>query len=344
MPSPEARVLYIDRDARQLKRIGRVISPVVAQCTLKGDLSELPPDDSVELIVVNYDSLQKEERARLVREFSTRFERTRLLVLSDGTLREELTGLLSSHVLTNLLACDQIDASGLIVTIQKILRRDIFGIEKYFVWGIEPVRTQINHSNHKQALLDQGQAYAERVGMSSRATKLFVSVIEEFVTNAIFNAPTDRAGKPRFAHLARNREVCLDAGEEISIQFCSDGQQIGVSVSDPFGSLSEDRILDYLAKCLRRGEDQIDTKDGGAGLGLYYAFDALSHFVVNLQPGVRTEMLGFIDFTDSFRDLAKKAKSFNIFVNRDGAVTAEHRIQAALSDSSRTQQTQKGVL
>ena len=117
-----------------------------------------------------------------------------------------------------------------------------------------------------------------------------------------------------FAHVPRNVHVELYGGEEIDVKLCCDGQKLGVSVTDPFGSLTEERVLGYLAKSFRKGPDQVDKKPGGAGLGLYYVFDALSHFVINIEAGKRTEMIGLIELTTTFRDYALRAKSFNIFV------------------------------
>ena len=101
---------------------------------------------------------------------------------------------------------------------------------------------------------------------------------------------------------------------EVTLRFGADGKRLGISVSDPFGSLDPQRVLDYLSKCLRRGEDQIDRKEGGAGLGLYMMFDFVTHLVVNIQRGSRTEFVGLADITSSFRDLVGRAKSFNLFV------------------------------
>jgi hypothetical protein len=108
--------------------------------------------------------------------------------------------------------------------------------------------------------------------------------------------------------------VVLPPEEAATVKFTYDGRRLGVSVEDPFGSLEPARVLHYLAKCFRAGEDQIDTKEGGAGLGIYSVFDALSRFVINVEPERRTEMIGFIDITDTYREYAERGKSFNLFV------------------------------
>ena len=65
---------------------------------------------------------------------------------------------------------------------------------------------------------------------------------------------------------------------------------------------------------LHRGGDQIDQKDGGAGLGLYYIFESLNHLIVNVAPNRRTEMIGLMDISGTFRDFAERPKSLNVFI------------------------------
>ena len=85
-------------------------------------------------------------------------------------------------------------------------------------------------------------------------------VVDEMVTNALYDAPIDREGRPRFAHLPRTEPVRLERGEEIHIQFCSDAQLLGVAVSDPFGALSKQVSLDYLSRCFARQSRPLESR------------------------------------------------------------------------------------
>jgi signal transduction histidine kinase len=98
------------------------------------------------------------------------------------------------------------------------------------------------------------------------------------------------------------------------MRFGADGKRLALSVQDPFGSLDAAKVIDYLTKCFRRGDDQIDQKEGGAGLGLYLMYESLSHFVVNIHAGRRTELIGVVDITGSYREFARRSKSFNVFL------------------------------
>ncbi len=309
------RVLVVDGDREQRTATVRTLRPVVAvELDAREALGEIPGDDEYDLLMVNYDTLSGQERVKLIESFSGFKRRSRLLLTSAGKCKEEFGILFGEHALTNLLAKNgEVDAEDLIVTVQKLLRRDVFGIEKYFIWGVQVVSTKLTRSTEKNQLLSYAEAYAKSIGVRPRVVSLMCTVADELVTNAIFNAPRDANGRHRYAHLPRADEVALAPGEAIEVKFCCDGRRLGIAATDPFGSLTQERLLSYLAKCFRKGDDQVDNKPGGAGLGFYYIFEAVSHLVVNISVGKRTEMIGLIDIRGSYKDFAGSNKSFNVF-------------------------------
>jgi hypothetical protein len=309
-------LLLVDGDPKHMKKFSRILTRIAAQPDTCASLSELEGQSEHALVVINYDSLSDEDKKSIGSVVRGKSRGSRILLLSDAKIRQDFIPLFGTRTLTNLLARrdDDLDIDELIVTLQKILQHDIFGIEKYFVWGVTSTSTTITSSRDKTRVLAMVEEYAGAIGVHPRLASLFTTVADEFVSNAIYNAPIGTDGKSRFAHVPRTQNVSLDPGESVTVKFCCDGRRLGISTTDPFGSISQETILDYLAKCFRKAEDQIDQKSGGAGLGFYQIFDALSHFVVNISPGKRTEMIGLIDIRGSYKDFAVMGKSFNIFV------------------------------
>lgn len=309
------RVLLVYGARRQVKELAQTLRSVCVEV----DISEKLPDLAAarpDLMLVDYDTLPPEDRTRLVREFATLGGKTRLLLLSEDQAKADYVHLFSNRMLTNLIARNEVvDAEELIVTVQKLLRRDIFGIEKYFTWGVQPRFVRINRSSQKDAVLQDAANFSTALGIHPRLVSLFCGVADEFITNAIYNAPVDSNGNSRYAHVSREVDVSLEPGEDIEIKFSCDGRRLGISAADPFGSLTKERILDYLSKCFRKGDDQIDQKAGGAGLGFYQVFESLTQFVVNIHPGQKTEMIGLIDVRGTYKDFVSRNKSFNIFID-----------------------------
>ncbi len=310
------RILLVDSDAKHLRSFSQILTRVAEKPDTCASLNELETRSDYELLVINYDALASTDRERVAAMFSGDKRSSRILLLSDGKIKEDFVSLFGTRALTNLLArrTEDVDVDELIVTLQKILQRDIFGIEKYFVWGVTTSSTTISSSRDKSRVLSMVEEYTRDIGIHPRLATLFTTVADEFVSNAIYNAPVGTDGTSRFGHVPRTAEVSLEPHESVAVKFCCDGRRLGISTVDPFGSISQETILDYLAKCFRKSDDQVDQKSGGAGLGFYQIFDALSHFVVNIEPGKRTEMIGLIDVRGSYKDFAIKGKSFNIFV------------------------------
>lgn len=312
----ERRVLVVDQDKRHLAWIGRIVRMFADRVDTVADVSEAGDLVSYDLVAADYHSLSPEQRVTLFSSARESGGKRHLLIISSQ--RDEYPQIFrdfEEYGLANLLAKnDEVGAIELIVTVQKILRRDIFGIEKYFSWGIEAVSRAVRSSSEREAIVGEAETYASGLGIHPRLANQFCTVVDEMVTNALYDAPLDRQGRPRFAHLPRTEVVQLDRGEEIRVQFCSDAQVLGVAVTDPFGALSKQVSLDYLARCFARQSRPLESASGGAGLGLYFTFDSLSHLVFNVATRRRTEAIGLMDVRGSYRDFASKSKSFNVFV------------------------------
>jgi hypothetical protein len=317
-PTPiSSRVLLVEPDKKALRVLERSLKSVVTAVDVRERLGALPPDGEYDLIVLALDGLGPEEQAALTARYAATSPATRLLLLSSGDWTETHRRLFHERITMNVLArsSEPVGVDDIIVTLNKILARNLFGIEKYFPWGSGVVETRVHESFDVEDVVEQARVWARNLGVSDRLCSGFGLVTDELLTNALYNAPVDAQGAPLYASRDRALPVAVDVERAAVVKFCSDGHKIGVSVRDSFGSLSAEVVLDYLVKCFRKGADQIDQKEGGAGLGFFQMFSAVSHFVVNIAPGRAAEAIGIIDVRGSFRDFAQRPKSFNIFVD-----------------------------
>jgi hypothetical protein len=240
-----------------------------------------------------------------------------VLVITAGGEKEQLVELLSNTALTNLFVKNtDVLATELIVTVQKIVHGELFGLEKYLTWGVQPVEHTVTGSRMRRPVIEELEAYLTSLGANTRLVGHARDVADELLMNAIYYAPVDESGKPKYASIARSEPIDLLASEEVLFRYACDGRQLALSVSDSFGKLERQTVLGYLRRCFLQGEDQIEMKKGGAGLGLYYSFQSLNHFIINVAPNRRTEMIGLLDISGSFRDFAQQAKSLHLFIDR----------------------------
>jgi hypothetical protein len=272
-PAHAPRILVVENDLRHQNWVGRILRTLSGRIELVADHSSVADLQGFDLIAINYDNSDADSSEQLFRRIDALTPRPHVLILSgDRDRYVRLFQLLEGYRLTNLLANNcNVDPMELLVTVQKIVRKDIFGIEKYFAWGVETMTAPIRRSADKDEVIEAAAAYAEKLNINPRLAGLFCTAVEEFSTNALYNAPVDDEGRPRFAHLSRAVDVALEPGEQIDVTFCCDGRTLGLAMSDSFGSLGKEQVLDCMAKCFRKGDDQVSYRSGGAGLGLYFS-------------------------------------------------------------------------
>lgn len=309
--------LLIDADKAHARTAARVLRSVLGSVQGVESVDEVPEGARFDVVLANVDSLDNAQQALLFRRFAAERSEGRLILCSSMRRPEALAVLFGEWSVTNVLGRhEEVDGEELLVTVQKILRKDIFGIDKYFSWGVRRLRFGLSTSAARDAIRVAARELANSVGTQSRLVELYATVVDELTTNALYNAPVDGAGVERFSHLRRGADVTLGDDEGIEVVLCSDGQKLGCAVTDPFGSLGARTIVDYLGRCFRRQDDQISDRSGGAGLGIFTVYEACSQLIVNIEAGERTEMIGLIDIRGRFRDFVERPKSLNVFVTR----------------------------
>jgi len=206
------------------------------------------------------------------------------------------------------------DINQLRITLQKILRQDIFGVEKYLAPGtvIQEIKVcgSSNRDRYNQAVTD----YAQKHDLGQHINRMLYGISEELIMNAVYDAPV-ASGRPAYFDHSRSSPIELPDADAAYLRFAFDGQVFAISAVDPFGALKRDKLFFYLKKVLKRHESDslIDNKKGGAGLGIFKILYSSHSFICNVQPEIRTEVIALIDIQDQLRDFAKMARSVHFF-------------------------------
>ncbi len=302
-------------DGRTTCELALKLQRSLGQFECSGAAEGLADSSPYDLVAIHFDALSEADR-RLVIERLRAPSRPPTLFLFERCSTQEFIQLLDTHSFHNMLVVNEcgVDASDLVVTVGKLRTGDIFGLEKYFVWGVAPRTIRVVSSTQTKDVLDEIVEHARGLGVGERLRGTICTVVDEFLSNALYDAPVTRDGRPRFLSQSRALPVDLAPSEAVEIRYCCDGRRFGISAADPFGSLSPTMLQAHLARTFRRGEDQVNDASGGAGVGLYQIFGSLSHFIINIEPGARTEMIGLVDVSGSYRSFASSGRSFNIFV------------------------------
>ncbi len=200
------------------------------------------------------------------------------------------------------------------VSVQKILRKDIFGIEKYLLPHTSTISMAVKGSADREICNESVMRFAERNSLGQYIAKLVFGITEELLMNAIYDAPTSK-GRHQYSEVSRTTIIELKPDEYSELTCGCDGTTFAISVRDPFGALKREKLFQYIKKVLLRRDSAnlVDTKKGGAGLGLFKILYSSHSLVCNVESDKRTEVMALIDINHQIRDFSKTVRSIGFF-------------------------------
>jgi hypothetical protein len=180
----------------------------------------------------------------------------------------------------------------------------------YLDWGFATLELDVRTARDRDTAVARVQDFVGGLQVPKRQAELAGEVAHELIMNAIYDAPVDATGQPRFA-ADRKAEIRLADHERPSIRLAADGGRVVFQVCDPFGRLERRRVLDSLSRALATGE--LDRSGGGAGLGLAQCHHASSALFFDIAPGQHTEVTAVFDLELNVRELRTQAKSLHFW-------------------------------
>lgn len=226
---------------------------------------------------------------------------------------QQMPRILRMGSVTNLLVHPMpLLAEELTVTAHKLIRRDLFGLEKYLLWGTVAERAVLTRASHRAALVERVAESVRNTGQSPRVASMAMLISDELLSNAVHNAPVDSDGVFYRRELSRDAELELDDRHQVGLRWACDARYLAIEVTDSFGSFDRSTILGSLSK------SQVNTSGGGAGMGISLSYRSCDHLVFNLAPGKRTEIIALINVRHPPLERGP-ASSYNIFIEREPA-------------------------
>ena len=152
--------------------------------------------------------------------------------------------------------------------------------------------------------------FAVSLQIPKRLVEMFGELGHELIMNALYDAPVDAQGNPKYAG-DRKAEVSLTDAERPTVRVATDGSVLLIQVRDPFGRLQRHHVFDGLARGLAGGE--IDRTHGGAGLGMMVCHNNSGAMFFDVEAGIRTEVTALVDLDTNLRELRTQAKSLHFW-------------------------------
>lgn len=239
------------------------------------------------------------------------------LTMDDySTQMNNVENIILSHTIANIEPYE-ITSHELITCLQKIIRNDIFGIDKYLRKEYIFEQHTITSSHQRQSLNKLVTEFTEKYKFGKSITRAAFGISEEFLMNAVYDAPV--AGNPdKYKATPRTQEVNLSNEEAAQLTYGFDQDTFAISIADPFGAMQQNIFNNYLKKIIFRAESStiIDDKIGGAGLGLMKILHGCHSLICNVEQNKKTEFIAIFYLDRQIKDFSRMTRSCSFFQKR----------------------------
>lgn len=180
----------------------------------------------------------------------------------------------------------------------------------YLDWGFTAADIEVRVSADREAASAQIQAFVGSLQVPRRIAEMFAELGDELIMNAMYDAPVDGHGRPKYAS-DRKAEVVLAAHERPVMRIATDGSWLALQIRDPFGRLERRHVFEGLARGLAGGE--MDRSHGGAGLGMMMCHNCSTAMFFDVVANRHTEVTALFELDINLREFRTSAKSLHFW-------------------------------
>jgi hypothetical protein len=230
-------------------------------------------------------------------------------------LRRSLRYLVETRTIDNVLGRKDFESAPRAWEVLMVARRLMSPsgpppIAAYLDWGFSATEVEVRTSGDRDAAVGEIQNFVGTLGVPKRVAEMFGELAHELIMNAMYDAPVDQSGRPKYA-FDRKAEIRLADEERPVVRIATDGTKLVMQVRDPFGRLERKHVFEGLARGLAGGE--MDSSHGGAGLGMMVCHNASSAMFFDVARGRYTEVTALFELDMNLRELRTQAKSLHFW-------------------------------
>src|SRR5207237_7086596 len=148
---------------------------------------------------------------------------------ADAETVHALLGAGWTHVVSHPMP---ILAEELLAVVQKLIRDDAFGLEKYVAWGAEVRSYQLDDALDRHAAVTALASDVVAVGLPDRIGSMVSVIADELIANALYAAPIDDAGVRFRAGEPRDQRRALAGRDVVTVRWATDARYLALEVRD----------------------------------------------------------------------------------------------------------------
>jgi len=180
----------------------------------------------------------------------------------------------------------------------------------YLDWGYTALDLEVRTTADRDAAAARIQDFVGALAVPKRIAEMFAELGHELIMNAMYDAPVDAHGRPKYA-ADRKADIVLAEHERPLVRLATDGTRLALQIRDPFGRLERRHVFDGLARGLAGG--MLDRSHGGAGLGMMVCHNASTAMFFDVVPNRHTEVTALFELDMNLREFRTAAKSLHFW-------------------------------
>jgi hypothetical protein len=212
------------------------------------------------------------------------------------------------HLLVTPTDDDKNGVDSLREAIVKLLVKSPWKLLDYVTPGTRIHEIRLSSSKEKESLIAMLENAISGDSLEMEFLRQRAALLaDEMVENALYGAPRDNYGRKLYS---KGEFRAIDDNEKILFRFAFDGETLAMEITDGWGTLAPELVVDYLA---RNQEGVTEASEDTGGRGLFIIWRFLDHLHVNIRPGMQTVLGGHLK-ADSHFD-CESPKGFSILTD-----------------------------
>jgi anti-sigma regulatory factor (Ser/Thr protein kinase) len=173
---------------------------------------------------------------------------------------------------------------------------DIFGLDKYFTETQNETAFTIKHSRDIEQTIKALMAFLA----GHPSTDRIKTALRELIVNAVYYGARNEDG-------ARKDEWKMDVplvpDEYVTVRCLRDAEKAGMGIIDQKGRLKKADVLYWLERNIARDPvtGLVKSLEDEHGRGLFISREFIDSLIINVQPGVKTEIILLSYFIDKYK-------------------------------------------
>lgn len=184
-------------------------------------------------------------------------------------------------------------------------------ISKYLAEKAKVQTVTLSNTNQKLDAVEAVRKYLVEAKFQGRIASLISNAVDELLMNAMYDAPVDELGKQLYTMTARNQNRALTGKSSVLLKLGFDGDRVGISVTDFYGSVDRQKLLNHVSSNYNRRAYMISATNAGAGLGVANVFRSGGSLSYLCESGIKTESTLLYKVTHSYREFKDQFRFFS---------------------------------